>query len=136
GVIRDVRRYGLDNPVRIEVYMPHAQQPSRAMEIVVRTAGRPLDQAGGLRSIVQGIDKDLPLAWVRTLDDMFDSSLSQRRLNMVLVGLFALAALALAAVGIYGVMSHAVAMRRKEIGVRMALGADSTNIVGLILKQG
>jgi putative ABC transport system permease protein len=136
GVVADTKRQGLDANVRIECFLPHAQSPARAMELVVRTGDNPLALARTVREAVWSLDKDLPLSEIQTVEQMFGERTAPRRFNLLLFGVFAAVALVLAAVGIYGVMSYTVAQRTHELGIRLALGAQSRDVLRLILGKG
>ena len=136
GIIADVRHWGLDAPVNPEIYFPLTQFPFPAMTFVVRASGDPASLTAAARDRLRAIDPNLPLANVRTMPDVAAESVASRRAGMVLLAMFGLLALTLAAAGIYGVMSHMVALRRAEIGIRMTLGARPSSVMGLVLKEG
>ncbi len=109
---------------------------ARTMSVVVRTHGDPLAVAGPVRDLVRTIDPDLPIVWMRTMDDIASESVARPRFSMALMAVFASVALLLGAIGVYGVISHGVAQRTNEIGIRMALGAGSGAVAGMVVRQG
>jgi putative ABC transport system permease protein len=142
GVVGDVRHRGLDAEPRPEIYLPHAQFPAgtgtalRTLRVVVRTEGDPAQLTRSLRAALAELDPDVPLADVQTMEEALGAWAAERRLTMTLVGGFALLALALGAVGVYGVMAHLVVQRTREIGIRIALGAVPREILRLVVSQG
>jgi putative ABC transport system permease protein len=141
GIVGDVRHRGLTASPRPEMFLPYAQFPAGtgnappSMHVVLRAAGDPSALATALGAAVAALDPDVPLSGVQTMETAMGSWAAERRLIMLLVSGFALVALVLGSVGIYGVMAHLVAQREREIGVRMALGALPGQILGLVVSQ-
>jgi putative ABC transport system permease protein len=136
GVVAHVKNYGVDESSRAELYLPYLQNSVSSLTLVVRTEKDPTALSASLRQAVRGIDPDLPVFAVRTLESLVAERTAQRRLAVLLISVFAGVALLLAAVGIYGVMSYSVAQRTQEIGIRMALGAEQDHILKMVLRHG
>jgi putative ABC transport system permease protein len=142
GVAGDVRHFGLEREATIEVYVPIGQVPdpttiwlANNMYWVVQTDGNPLAMASAVRREIAAVDRDVPGSFVRSMDQWLGGTLAARRFNLQLVGAFASAALLLTVVGIYAVAAFAVTTRRREFGIRTALGASRGDIVGLVLRN-
>jgi len=135
GVIADVK-HDLTIPVTPEYYLPHAQDPWNAMVLVAKTSVDPLLLAGSLRQQVWSIDRDQPVFDVRTMQEVRSGSVALYSFSSVMLGIFAGVAMVLAAIGIYGVMAFAVTQRTQEIGIRMALGARTADVLKLVVKHG
>ncbi|HEV7786457.1 MAG TPA: FtsX-like permease family protein, partial [Thermoanaerobaculia bacterium] len=136
GVVANVREQALHQPAGPTIYIPLAQRPANWSYLIVRTQGDPLGLARALRRTVTSLDRNLPIADVRTLEDVVATALAKRRLAMALFGVFSVLSLVLAALGLYTLISYMVVQRRQEIGIRMALGARAEQVVRSVLGQG
>jgi len=140
GMVADVRQMGLDEPIKAEMYFPYSQvdtQPWFApRDLAIRTSGDPLKLVNSVREAVRSVDPDQPISNVALLSDLLGEEAAQRQMGMILLSAFAVLALILASLGIYGVLAYFVAQHRNEIGVRLALGATPLKMLWLVIRKG
>jgi len=140
GVAGDVRQMGVDAPVKAEMYLPYAQMTTdpwyAARDLVIRVSGDPLEIAGAVRQEVRAVDPDQPISEIETMAAVIGKETAAQRVSTALSGAFGTLALLLATVGLYGVLSYFVVQHTRQIGVRLALGAQQSQILSLVLKKG
>lgn len=136
GVVADIKNGGIDKPAGTELFIPYQLSASAEPNIVIRTSGDPLSLAREARNVIDGIDPRLPVVKVRTMEDVLAAATSRPRFLTVILGMFSILALALATVGIYGVISYSVEQRTAEFGIRMALGAEPRGLLLQVVRQG
>jgi putative ABC transport system permease protein len=136
GVAADIKNKGLDHDTQAQLYLPFPQLPWSDMNLLLRTDVAPQSLTAAVRAQIALADPDQPLTNIQTLEEIMDKSRSQPRFTMFLLAVFSMTALALAVIGIYGVLSYSVAQRQHEFGIRLALGAEPTDILRLVVRQG
>ncbi len=136
GIAEDVRYFGLSETARPSLYLPVSQAPFRRMSFAVRATGDPDALIRAARAEVAGLDPTVPVSRIETMERIVSASVARERFSMVLLGLFAAVALTLAAVGIYGVISYSISRRTAELGIRMAIGASSGDVLRMVMVQG
>jgi ABC-type antimicrobial peptide transport system permease subunit len=136
GVVGDVREFGLEADFPRVFYMSADQYPRVQSNLFVRVAGDPLDLAPAMRRAIWEVERDIPISGLEVMESRISRSLAQPRFRMVLVGLFGVVALILAAMGLYGVLAYFVRQRARELGIRIAMGARPANVIGLVVAKG
>jgi predicted permease len=136
GVGADIKNKGLAQDTQAQIYVPFPQLPWANMNLLVRTATSPESITSAVLAQISAVDADQPVNKIQTVDELIDSSRAQPRFTLLLLGIFSATALALALIGIYGVLAYSVAQRRQELGIRVALGAKHADILLLIVRQG
>ncbi len=136
GMVGRVKQYTLDSDSRIAFYLPQTQYVTRAMNVVMRGNSDPVPLVGAVKQQTQGLNPDLPLYNVSTMQERFNNSLARRRFTMLVLGTFAAISLGLAMIGVYGLIAYLVGQGSREVGIRLALGATPANIMTLIVRGG
>jgi putative ABC transport system permease protein len=136
GIVADVKLEGVDRDVPMQVFMPIAQETPRSVAIVARTSVEPMQVVRDIEAAVQSLNHDVPLTNVQPMTALMSDAIARQRLSLIVLAVFAVVAVLVAAVGLYGVVAHSVTERTREIGVRMALGAEGRQVLGLFVRQG